>query len=119
MTIRDLDPEEKDLLDVAACCGFEFDPSLVASAVGLARIPALKRLARIEQQHRLIRSTGRVYAFDHHQVQEALYAGMHETICEDISVEPPGVERDPFGSLGGWAHFTITYSSRSWFEVIR
>jgi len=71
--ISDLEEEDRDLLDVAACCGFEFDPGLVADAVGINRIPALKRLGRIERTHRLIRSAGLRFVFDHHQIQEALY----------------------------------------------
>jgi hypothetical protein len=69
--ISDLDEEDRDLLDVAACAGFEFDPGLVADALGINRIPALKRLGRIERKQRLIRSAGLRFVFDHHQVQEA------------------------------------------------
>ena len=56
--LGELDEDDKDLLDVASCCGFEFDPGLVTDALGLGRIPALKRLGRIEKKHRLIRSAG-------------------------------------------------------------
>jgi tetratricopeptide (TPR) repeat protein len=80
--IRDLDDTDKDLLEVAACCGFEFDPLLVAAALGLGQIPAMKRLAFLEKQHRLVRAMGRRYVFDHHQVQEALYNGMPELLRE-------------------------------------
>jgi len=78
--VADLSEEERDLLDVAACCGFEFDPVLVADTLGLGQIPALKRFARIEKKHRLVRSSGANYTFDHHQVQEALYEGLHEKL---------------------------------------
>jgi len=78
----DLSEEEKDLLDVASCCGFEFDPLLVGAVLGLAQIPTMKLFARIERRHRLVRSSGRRYAFDHHQVQEALYRGMPELLRE-------------------------------------
>ena len=74
--IGDLEESERNLLDVAACCGFEFDPGLVADALGVERIPALKRLARIEGKHRLVRSSGMRYVFDHHQVHEALDEGL-------------------------------------------
>ena len=74
---------ERDLLDVAACCGFTFDPTLVAEAAGVPRIPALKRFGRVEQRHRLVRSAGRSLAFDHHQVAEALYGSILEPLRRD------------------------------------
>lgn len=75
-----LAPEERDLLDVASCLGFEFDPILVGEVLGVARIPTLKRLAQIERGHRLVRSAGERFVFDHHQVQEALYASIPELL---------------------------------------
>ena len=81
--LGDLGDEEKDLLDVAACCGFEFDPLVVAEAMGLGRIPALKRLARIELRHRLVRSAGEHFLFDHHQVQESLYAALPPPLARE------------------------------------
>jgi len=74
--IADLAEEERDLLDVAACCGFEFEAGLVADVIGVARIPALKRFGQIERKHRLVRAAGRRCVFDHHQVQEALYGSL-------------------------------------------
>jgi len=74
--IADLDPEDKDMLEVASCCGFGFDPLLVARALQMPQIPAMKRLAGLEKRHRLVRAVGRRYVFDHHQVQEALYQRM-------------------------------------------
>jgi len=81
--VGDLTEEERDLLDVACCWGFEFDPVIVAEACGLSRVPALKRLGQIERQHRLVRSQGRRYSFDHHQVQEALYGRLNEYLREE------------------------------------
>jgi tetratricopeptide (TPR) repeat protein len=81
--VAELTEEERDLLDVACCWGFEFDPTLVGGVVGIARIPALKRFGQIERQHRLVRSVGRNYVFDHHQVQEALYGGLNEQLREE------------------------------------
>lgn len=74
--------EDKELIDVASCAGFEFDPALVAAALGLPVLPALKRFAVIERHAHLIRSAGRRYVFDHHQVQEALYGGLFEQLRE-------------------------------------
>jgi hypothetical protein len=81
--VADLTEEERNLLDVAACWGFEFDPGLVGDVLGLARIPLLRTLGQIERQHRLVRSSGRSYCFDHHQVQEALYGSLHEQMREE------------------------------------
>jgi serine/threonine protein kinase/tetratricopeptide (TPR) repeat protein len=78
--VADLSQDERDLLDVACCCGFEFDPLLVGDVAGLARIPLLKRLGQIERRHRLVRASGVGYVFDHHQVQEALYASLSELL---------------------------------------
>ena len=33
--VADLDDDERNLLDVASCWGFEFDPTLVGEALGL------------------------------------------------------------------------------------
>ncbi len=80
--VADLGDDERNLLDVAACWGFEFDPLLVAAALGLERVPALQTLGRVEKRHRLVRSAGRRYQFDHHQVQEALYGALAEPLRE-------------------------------------
>ncbi|HEX5136597.1 MAG TPA: tetratricopeptide repeat protein [Planctomycetota bacterium] len=80
--MADLDPLDRDLLEVASCCGFEFDPTLVAEASGVDLIGALRRFGQIERRHRLIRSAGRRCVFDHHQVQETLYAGLLPALRE-------------------------------------
>ncbi|MHC4819403.1 MAG: ATP-binding protein, partial [Planctomycetota bacterium] len=81
--IADLDDEERHLLEVASCCGYDFDPRLIGEVLGMGRIPALQRLGRIEKSHRLIRSAGHQYAFDHHQVQESLYEGLAQPLREE------------------------------------
>jgi len=81
--VADLSEEERDLLDVASCCGFEFDPTLVGHVLGLPRVDALKRFGQVERRHRLVRSAGRDYRFDHHQVQEALYGSLNERLREE------------------------------------
>jgi tetratricopeptide (TPR) repeat protein len=81
--VADVGEDERNLLDVAACWGFEFDPSLVGAALGMARIPTLQAFGRIEKQHRLVRSSGRNCVFDHHQVQEALYGSLNEQLREE------------------------------------
>ena len=81
--VAGLDEEQRDLLDVASCCGYEFDPTLIGEVCGLGRIPSLKRFGHIERKHRLVRSVGRNYTFDHHQVQEALYQRLNEQLREE------------------------------------
>ena len=81
--ITRLGKTERELLDVAACCGFEFDPLLVAEVAELDRIPVLRTLGRIETDHRLVRSRGRRFVFDHHQVMEVLYASLSPLLREE------------------------------------
>ncbi len=80
--LADLDAEDRDLLDVASCAGFEFDPALVAAAVGAPVLPVLKRFAAIERRHALVRAAGRRLVFDHHQVQESIYGALYEQTRE-------------------------------------
>ena len=106
--VADLAQDEQELLEVASCCGFEFDPVLVAEAAGVGRIPALKMFGRIEKSHRLVRSAGRRLVFDHHQVAEALYQGIleplreayHGAIAEALESRA-GAEADDPRRLGG------------------
>jgi serine/threonine protein kinase/tetratricopeptide (TPR) repeat protein len=81
--IADLSREDRELLDVAACVGFEFDAALVGDVLSVAPIPLLQRLGAIEKRHRLVRSVGRRFAFDHHQVQEVFYAGVSGPLREE------------------------------------
>jgi serine/threonine protein kinase/tetratricopeptide (TPR) repeat protein len=81
--IANLVTDERNLLDVAACAGFEFDPVLVGEILGVNRIQVLQRLAAVEKSHRLVRSVGRRFTFDHHQVEEVLYAALPEMLREE------------------------------------
>jgi serine/threonine protein kinase/tetratricopeptide (TPR) repeat protein len=90
-TIRDvvaarlegLDEAERAFLDVAACSGFEFDPALVGSALGLGRIPSLRTAGHLEKTRGLVRSAGRRFVFDHHQIQEVLLEDLAEPLREE------------------------------------
>jgi serine/threonine protein kinase/tetratricopeptide (TPR) repeat protein len=101
--VADLGPDEKNLLDAAACCGFEFDPLVVGRALRRDRVAVLQSLGRIEKRHRLVRAAGRRFVFDHHQVQEALYAGLSELLREEyhamlgdaIEVQTGAASREP------------------------
>ena len=83
MRLSGLAREDRDLLDAAACVGFRFDPTLVGDALGLPRIPALRRFAAIEKACRIVRSEGRDYAFDHHQAQEVIHGAIHDMLREE------------------------------------
>lgn len=74
---------ERELLEIAACCGFEFDPLLVAEVAEADRILALRALGAIEARHRLVQAQGRTYVFDHHQVLEVLYAALSPMLREE------------------------------------
>ncbi len=92
--IADLDEEDRDVLDVAACCGFDFDPLVVGDVLGTAPIPLLKRIGRLERDRSLVRSVGLRCVFDHHQVQEALYQNLPELLRREYHAAIAGaVER--------------------------
>lgn len=79
-----LDDEERELLDVACCCGSEFDPLVVAEVLERRRMPTLSSLARIERRTRLVRAAGRGYRFDHEQARQFMYDGLHDRLREEI-----------------------------------
>lgn len=81
--VAGLDAQDRELLDAAAVCGFEFDPDLVAVVLDRRRIPVLKALGRLERDHRLVRSRGRRCSFDHHQLQETLCEELPALLCEE------------------------------------
>ena len=101
--VAGLSEEERDLLDVASAFGFSFDGSLIGAALGMARIPALRRFATIEKRHRLVRSAGEHFVFDHHQVQEALYGALppplareyHAAIADAMEASADAAVEDP------------------------
>lgn len=103
-----LDDEDQEVLDVAGCLGFEFDPDLVARALGRPVLPVLRRFAQIERNHGLIRSSQRAYVFDHHEVQQALYLGLfaplreqyHHALARALEERERALDREP-DELGG------------------
>ncbi len=96
--ISDLGPDDRNLLEVASCIGFEFDPALVGVVLHTERIPVLQHLGRIEKTHRLVRSAGRRFVFDHHQVQETLYAGLSELLREEYHASIASAIEDRSGA---------------------
>ena len=106
--VTDLTPDEREALEVAACCGFEFDPAVIGELLGLGRLALLRLLEKLESGRRLVRSAGRTYVFDHHQVHEVIYAGLpqarretcHAAIGAFLERSSGAAERDP-RDLGG------------------
>jgi tetratricopeptide (TPR) repeat protein len=106
--ISGLGLDDRNVLEAAACVGFEFDPALVAAVLPLPLIPLLQRLGQIEKSHRLVRSVGRRFAFDHHQVAEVLSVGLspplreayHARIAEAVESQSGALALDP-SSLDG------------------
>ncbi len=78
-----LDDEDRELLDVACVIGMEFEPEILAGILGVPRLALLKRLSQIERKHRLVHSAGRSCRFDHHQLQETLYAELMEGLRQE------------------------------------
>ncbi|MGE0191129.1 MAG: serine/threonine-protein kinase PknK [Planctomycetota bacterium] len=84
-----LDEADRDLLAVAACCGYRFDPVVVCEASGLPRLTGLRALHRLERSRGLLVVEGAGYRFHHHLVQEvlqgeippALRAGYHGALA--------------------------------------
>jgi predicted ATPase len=90
-----LPEEDREVLDLAAVQGRDFDPDLLAQLLGVPRLALLRQLSRLERKHRLIQSRGRMCRFDHQQLQQTLYDEL-------------GPEKLLFGSDGGLGHRAIT-----------
>lgn len=75
--------EEREILEVAACCGFRFEPDLVARAANREHLRTLRNLSAVERRHGVVRSLGRYFQFDHHQVQETLYEELSIPLREE------------------------------------
>ena len=71
--VSELAAPDRDLLDLAAVCGFRFDPAVLAEVLESRRLPVLRDLSRLERTRHLVVADGRDYRFDHHLVQETLY----------------------------------------------
>ncbi len=81
--LQGLSFEDRNLLDVAAVEGYEFDPDLVARACDMKRVHVLQRLAALERSRGVVRAAGRRFRFDHHQVQEVLYGDLAQGLREE------------------------------------
>ncbi|MEM9291923.1 MAG: protein kinase [Acidobacteriota bacterium] len=74
--LRDLDSEDRAVLDAAAVYGFRFDPEIIAKVRDISPIGLLERLVNLERRTGLVRSSGRLGHFDHHLLQELLYTSL-------------------------------------------
>jgi tetratricopeptide (TPR) repeat protein len=73
--LRELGRGERAILEAGAVQGFTFDPELVARVLGMGKVAVLGELAEMERRSGVVRSSGCLYRFDHHQ--------LHEILCED------------------------------------
>jgi len=81
--LRGLAREDRAILDIGAVLGFEFDPDLVARVRELARVRVLEVLGDIERHSGVVRASGSRYRFDHHQIQEVIYADLSQGLREE------------------------------------
>jgi len=81
--LRAITSEEHAILDVAAVEGFEFDADLVASVLEVPVMTVLQRLASLERRDGVVRAAGRRYRFDHHLIQEVVYADLPARLREE------------------------------------
>jgi serine/threonine protein kinase/tetratricopeptide (TPR) repeat protein len=81
--LRGLSDEERAILDLGAVQGFEFDPDMVAAVRRRDRVFVLERLAAVERRSGVVRAADRRYRFDHHQIQEVLYAQLSRSLREE------------------------------------
>jgi tetratricopeptide (TPR) repeat protein len=96
-----LDDEDRSILDVASVQGFEFDPDLLARARECGRMVTLEKLAAIERRTGVIRGIGRLFRFDHHQIQEILYEDLHDELRAEYHAALAGIMAEREGATQG------------------
>jgi len=77
--IAKLEREERKLLDLAAVCGYSFNPDILSRTLASDIADVLQTLVEIQQRHRLIRSEDSRFEFTHHKIREV--------ICENLPSE--------------------------------
>jgi serine/threonine protein kinase/Tfp pilus assembly protein PilF len=101
--VTGLGRDDRNLLEAASCIGFTFDAAVLADVLRRDSIEVLQDLGQIEKEHRLVRSVGREFEFDHHQVAEHLSAGIavplreeyHARIAESLERRAGTADADP------------------------
>ena len=81
--LKGLSDDDRELLDVAAVQGPDFDAALVARVLDLKPVLALRRLAVLERRTGMIRASGARYRFDQKQVQETLYEELPQELRQE------------------------------------
>ena len=100
--LDDLDRDERILVDMAAVLGFDFDAELLAPVLERRLVGVLQDLAEIERRHGVVRSAGRRFRFDHHQIHEVAY----EVLPPRLRMEYHGMVADAYAERLGDAHPT-------------
>lgn len=74
--IKRLGREERRLLDLAAVCGYSFNPDVMGKIMALDVADVLRTLVEIEQRHMLIRPEDSTFEFTHHRIREVIYGNL-------------------------------------------
>jgi len=72
--IARLGREERKLLDLAAVCGYSFNPDTLSRTLAVDIADVLETLLGVEQKHRLIRSANSTFEFTHQKIREVIYS---------------------------------------------
>jgi tetratricopeptide (TPR) repeat protein len=74
--IARLKREERKLLDLAAVCGYSFNPETLSKTLALDLADVLEKLVEIQQRHKLIRSIDSTFEFTHQKIREVIYENL-------------------------------------------
>jgi len=72
--------EQRDMLRCAAVIGEEFSLDVLEKSIEMQRLPLLKNLSEVEQNHKLVHDLKDKYRFDHGKIREVLYNGISEAL---------------------------------------
>jgi len=111
--LRGISQEERNLIDVAAVLGYEFDPDLVARVCEMRRVKVLQKLAALERSPGVVRAAGTAYRFDHNQVHELIYSALsaglrqeyHALLAESMAEREGAKPDDADNCPGETAYF--------------
>lgn len=65
--------EEREILQVAAVCGYKFDPSLLARILEIPKIKLLKQFQKMERELQIVMSDELGFQFEHPMLRDLLY----------------------------------------------
>ena len=104
--IGELPPADREILEAAACAGYEFDPLVVGDALGHAPIPLLRRLNALQEKQGLVRAAGDRFVFQSRPLQESILRGLPKAAVRlyGAALEASGKgRRSPAAAAGGFA----------------